>query len=90
MELWRELHERALKNSGENDIIYLAQFATKIPRYTTGCKCKEFWNNWVRLNPPVYGKNGEFFEWTVKAHNAVNAKLGKPQYTVEQAKAFYS
>jgi len=85
-ELWKELHTRALKFKGINDTIYLLNFAKKIPRYTKGCKCKEFWNTWVRENPPTY-KN--YFEWTVKAHNAVNKKLGKPLYSVEEARKFY-
>lgn len=88
--LWKELHQRALKNQGEDESHYLHNFASRIPRYVTGCKCKEFYSNWVRTNPATYGKNGEFFAWTVKLHNAVNQKLNKPQYTVEQAKKFYS
>ena len=86
-ELWKELHNRALKTES-NDRVYLRQFARRIPRYTTGCKCREFWNQWIKKNPPVYGE--KYFEWTVKAHNAVNRKLNKPVYTVEEARAFYS
>ena len=88
-ELWKELHLRALKNKGENETAFLTQFSNKIPRYTTGCKCREFWVNYVRTNPPKYGPNGEFFEWTTNGHNAVNKKLSKPTYTVEQARKFY-
>ena len=89
-DLWKELHVKALNNKGENENKYLAGFSSRIPRYTKGCKCKEHWTNWIKSNPPTYGTNGEFFEWTVRAHNEVNRKLGKPTYTVEQAKAFYS
>ena len=32
-----------------------------------------------RQNPPTYKPSGAYFTWTVKVHNAVNAKLGKPQ-----------
>ena len=89
-ELWKELHLRALENTGENDTPYLLQFTSRIPRFTKGCKCNEHWTIFVRSNPPVYGKNGEYFEWTVKVHNSVNARLNKRQYTVEESKAFYT
>lgn len=88
-DLWKMLHERALDFRGDNDAEFLRNFANKIPRYVQGCSCKEFWRNWIRSNPPVYGKNAEYFAWTVKAHNAVNKKINKPEYTVEQARKFY-
>ena len=90
MELWKELHNRALNNKGESDIQYLQTFGHRIPRYTSGCKCKEFWTNWLKQHPPIFDQNGGYFKWTVEAHNAVNAKLGKKIYTVEEAKSFYS
>jgi len=89
-ELWKELHIRALANKGKNETEYLKEFAEKIPRYTQGCKCREFWVIWIKSNPPRFGTKGEFFEWTVKAHNQVNKKLKKPEYTIQQAKAYYS
>jgi len=85
-ELWKELHTRALKFKGVNDTIFLLNFARRIPRYTKGCKCKEFWSKWIKDNPPDY-KN--YFDWTVKAHNAVNKKLGKTVYSVEEARKLY-
>jgi len=33
--------------------------------------------------------NKTLFEWTVKMHNIVNASLGKPQITLEEAEKFY-
>ena len=77
--LWKELHTNALTHTGVNNTVFLAAFGQKIPRYIKGCSCQEFWNNWTRVNPATFGSNGEYFAWTVKAHNAVNAKLGKPQ-----------
>ena len=87
-DLWAGWHKRALNFKGKDDSPYLREFGQKIPRFTTGCKCKEFWNRWLKQNPPVYGN--KYFEYTVKCHNAVNKKLGKPEYTVEQARTFYS
>lgn len=89
-ELWKELHVNALNYKGNNDSAYLLRFKKRIPRYTTGCSCKEFWVQWTRANPPTYGSNNEYFEWTVRAHNAVNEKLGKPALSVEDALKIYS
>lgn len=89
-ELWKELHKRALDFTGDNDMQYLLQFATRIPRYVTGCACKEHWASVVKSNPPKFGPNGEYFAWTVHCHNLVNQRLGKTTYTVEEAKKLYS
>lgn len=86
-DLWKELHVRALKTKN-NDSKYLAQFARRIPKFGKGCKCKEHWIVWARKNPPTFGE--KYFEWTVKGHNAINSKLGKPTYTTEQARIFYT
>lgn len=84
--LWIELHKRALDYMGTNDALYILNFGRRIPRYTTGCACQEFWNNWIRVNPPNYR---DYFAWTVKAHNAVNAKLNKPVISVDEATKIY-
>ncbi len=85
-DLWNELHLRALEYKG-NDTIFINNFGKKIPRFTTGCKCKEHWVKWVKANPPTFGP--KYFDWTVRIHNSVNQKLGKPTYTTSEAKAFY-
>jgi hypothetical protein len=89
-DLWKEIHVRALNFTSTNDMDFLTNFAKKIPRFTSGCACREHWLSIVKANPPKFGSNGEYFEWTVNTHNLVNIKLGKPTYTVEQAKSFYS
>ena len=90
MELWQELHVRALEYEGDNDMAFLLQFSLRIPKFNATCRCRENWMKIVRANPPRFGKNGEYFAWTVLCHNEVSKKLGKPTYTVEEAKAFYS
>ncbi len=89
MELWKELHTRALNFKGSNDMDYLRDFAKRIPK-TEKCRCKEHWTKIVKQNPPKFGPNGEYFAWSVHCHNQVSQRLGKPTYTVEEAKAFYS
>ena len=85
--LWKELHLRALHFPGGNDHIFLNRWAKRIPRYQKGCRCKSFYNLWIRKNQPNFGS---YFEWSVSLHNAVNVKLGKPTFTVEQARELYS
>ena len=87
MDLWRELHERALNFKGENDNAFLLAFSKKIPRYTPGCSCREHWKLIIKQNPPKFGD--QYFAWTVLCHNEINKKLGKPVYSVEEARKFY-
>jgi hypothetical protein len=89
-ELWNELHKHAINYVGNNDATYLAGFSGRIPRYTKGCSCQEFWGNWIRANPATFSPASEYFAWTVKAHNAVNKKLGKPEISLEDAIKMYS
>ena len=88
-QLWKQIHTRALNYKGENDSKFLQSWSAQIPRYTSGCKCKEFWLKWKTANPPTFKPTDAYFAWTVKAHNAVNQKLGKKILTVTEAKKLY-
>lgn len=85
-ELWKQLHTRALIVK-DNDSNFIIEFENKIPRYITGCRCKEKWVIWRVKNPPTYGE--KYFEWTVAGHNHVNKDLGKPELSVEEARKLY-
>lgn len=89
--LWKELHRHALHEhkSGHYDMPWINAWSAKIPRFTTGCKCREHWTIWLRSNPPHFSTRGKYFAWTVKAHNAVNTRLKKPTLTVEEARKLY-
>jgi hypothetical protein len=80
--LWHDLHTRALTKA-EDDKLFIQKWANNVPTY--GCRCHDFWLQWVAKNPPVFGE--EYFAWTVKAHNAVNAKLMRAEWTLDQARA---
>lgn len=75
--LWKELHTRAYNHNGSNDLVFIDMFSRKLKRYMTGCSCIDFWKKWKTDNPPIFTKD-KYFEWTVRLHNAVNKKLGKP------------
>ena len=87
--LWTELHLHALTHTGTEDIKYLRDFSYRVPKYTAYCKCKEHWAIWMKTHPPKFGP-GEYFAWTVDAHNDVSKRLGKPEMSLEEAKTLYT
>lgn len=92
--LWRQLHERAVNyiESNGNDQPFIDIWGRSIPRYLSGCACHEFYVNWIRqdVNKPDYKNRESYFNWTVKLHNAVNAKLNKPIVDYENAKKIWN
>lgn len=85
---WRELHLYALTEQPTplQRVAWLANFAASLP-----CgECKKSWKALVKQKPlPQTASDAEFFKWTVDRHNDVNAKLGKPIFEYEQARAIY-
>jgi hypothetical protein len=78
---WRALHLEALQ--GSITPAWLAEeFFPMIPRY--GCTCAK---DWPALLEQIPFRASDQFAWSVEIHNAVNQKLGKPLFTVDQAKA---
>lgn len=89
---WRELHLHAsgLVRDGvlneANERIWLASFSRSI-----GClDCRLNWQTELAKLPPDYSSPEAFFAWTVAAHNAVNDRLGKPQFSLSDAQALYA
>lgn len=92
-ELWKELHEYALKHTvGKNEAAWILVWSRRIPKFTPKgtCSCQEFFNKWYGTRRPDFKAEGGFFKWSVELHNAVNQKLHKPEWTVEVAKAHYN
>lgn len=79
---WIELHDGTV-----HDALSLANWELKIPQY--GCQCKKFYAEWKAENAPDFTSPGAFFAWGVRLHNAVNAKLGKPQLTIDEARKIW-
>jgi hypothetical protein len=90
-EMWKELHRRALLDhtEGKDDMAWINKWSAKLPRFTTGCKCNEHWGKWLSQNRPDFKTRDSYFAWTVRAHNAVNLRLKKPQLEVAAAKLIY-
>jgi hypothetical protein len=49
------------------------------------CDCKDGYQRILAEMPPDYLSPEAFFRWGVRLHNAVNAKLGKPEITIDEA-----
>jgi hypothetical protein len=49
------------------------------------CDCKDGYQKILEQFPPDFSSPEAFFAWGVALHNAVNAKLGKPQITLDEA-----
>jgi len=80
--LWKELHLRALEREGQDDSAWMLKFENRIP-----CgECKRHFAEMLKSLPENYVG---YFDWTVKTHNSVNSKLGKPILSLEQARKLY-
>jgi hypothetical protein len=83
--LWKELHLWALTK--EPDIDWLISWEKKVKAALGICTC---YKHWLKLKEQYPVDWDNLFEWTVRVHNIVNRKLGKPQMTVAEARELYS
>jgi hypothetical protein len=86
-DMWLSLHFFAIEWNGniQEASSFLSNFAKQIP-----CGiCREHWNSLCAQTPPVMDSQSTFFEWSVAAHNKVNARLGKKLMSVADAYVKY-
>lgn len=57
---------------------YASTWVHTIPRY---CECQAHWREITEGLPPDFTSAERFHQWTIDAHNQVNARLGKPIWT---------
>jgi hypothetical protein len=77
--MWEKLHRRAGQYQGD-DSAWMKTFSSEVP-----CgKCRKDWREMLARTPPDWDK---YFAWTVDRHNEINAKLGKPIMSLEEARA---
>jgi hypothetical protein len=83
---WAELHLFALRNDGKRRALHnwFLDWYGDLP--FDGCPCKEHADNWINQNPPDFFN---FFDWSVRFHNAVNERICKPQIEVEAARRLW-
>lgn len=80
--LWGALHTLGL--TGTLTPEFVQEFARVIPCPSCGSHFKDLLDEFPL---PI---TTDQFEWTVALHNQVNARIGKPVFTVEQARARWS
>lgn len=85
-QLWNRLHQRpSYVTVWHREGAWLDAFAASIP-----CEeCRAHWREIVRESPPPTRNHLAYFDWTWRAHNTVNARLGKPQYDQAAARKRY-
>lgn len=93
--VWAALHliclgapERLTANNAADYRKFLEGFAGVLP-----CgSCREHFAKVLAQAPIDNALTGRdaLFSWSVRAHNAVNARLGKPEFSVEQARERWS
>jgi hypothetical protein len=72
-EHWKKLHTQTF------DETTFEAWVRTIP----GCPtCQRNFRVWLEANPPRFD---DWWNWTFEAHNAVNAKLGKPEIEWQKA-----
>ncbi len=76
--LWQRFHRWTLRERGE-DAGYLVNFLRTIPC----AECRAHFAALLAASPPRWG---DLFAWGVEVHNAVNARLGAPAWTIEAAR----
>jgi hypothetical protein len=81
--LWHELHVWAMTTTATaaEAQSWISSWFARVPCGV----CKSHWQKWYPMNPPTL----PLFDWTVNAHNVVNAQLGKPIVGVVEARAIY-
>ena len=72
--LWEDLHTCEEPNED-----WLLVWESRIP-----CnQCRAWYFAWKLANPP---RLNDWFAWSIELHNAVNAKLERAVWTIEQAR----
>lgn len=84
--LWAAWHRRALSWPGGDDTAWVNREV--LLRLPCG-ECSRHAKAYLADHPP-YFTAADYFAWTVAFHNAVNARLGRPTWTVAEARLRWS
>lgn len=82
--LWVELH--AHTNPTKK---WFTNWLARVPNTSLCGSCQKWAIDWIDIpgNEPNYDN---WLPWSVRFHNAVNAKLGREQWTIDEAAARWS
>lgn len=83
-DLWSEFHRAALADALTADS--MEDFNLRVDLLNV-CQCGQHWREILAAAPALPA--ADQFAWSVARHNDVNARLGKPLLTLEEARAIY-
>lgn len=86
--IWKWLHSMALDWDG--DPSGLNSMLSLITNAVPCGECKRHWVEMLTAHPPKATNASELFAETVGWHNQVNARLGKPEFSLGDALALYA
>lgn len=52
-------------------------------------RCRRHYMSYIAQHPPNTSSRDALFQWTVRLHNNVNRRTGKPEWAVQRAQALY-
>lgn len=84
---WVELHTYVWASPEECQTWYQDWILRSLPVST--CGCVEHWQGFVAEHPPSFDSPERFFAWGVIAHNFVNKRLKREEWSLEWAKEVY-
>lgn len=89
--IWRTMHSMALCYPGRIRQPEFETFYTVIARMIPCHTCSTLYMEKIRALPMAeyMDDSVRLFSWTVEIHNRVNASLGKPRMTVDDAYKLY-
>ena len=91
---WTSWHLKALRATKKNEKAEVSRCIVLDIASFPCLKCREHAKEYVRKNPLIDVVNSKkeisLFEWTVNFHNAVNIRIGKDTYSLEDAMAMWS
>jgi hypothetical protein len=87
--LWKQLHDKAkslpdhLSEEDQLELrLWLSLWERAIPNWS-GCSCSKNWMEIRLRHPPSFDSGPEFAAWSVRVHDEVSLKLGKPLWVGE-------
>jgi len=86
--VWASMHVLARKADADNHSVSFHAFVKSLQSLIPCEKCRIDYDTWVKTNG--LPEDTKAFEWTVRLHNFVNQKLGKPEIAFHEAEALWS
>lgn len=80
--IWKYLHDSAA--SWDLSLESQVEILRNVEKRTPCGECRRSWVSMLADTPAPSDSQKSFFEWTVRIHNRVNEKLGKPLFSADQ------